>query len=437
MDFEAIVNVSNLIGLPVITLDSHILNKIDQDFPIPRAKLSPRCLTCSTSKPITLAVEFKRVNLIKENAFLNKVTEIGFSTIVLYNKTPREPVPDQEILPIAYVFKRRISIVLTLFHEREGNFWWHGDVFSDPESEIKLQTLGLSAKDVTNLEHEGAFDKFEVISRQLPGFPSPITVPSNVPAFVHDLRQSHFKECSWSRAHHYEKKYGSTRKTPEGRWFAHRAWKLLARAKTLLDGLDVPFWISSGTCLGYFRQCDIIPHAKDVDIGIFATDYKKQIVPAFVARGMALKHHFGRLNDSLELSFLDISSGVKLDLFFFYEGREGENRRKMGKSSAYGKKILWNGGTQAKTGKKFKYTFPHFTLCWTEFLALKVRIPCNTLEYILANYGPDWAIPISTWDWKSSPPNVSPNGEWPQSEWPEVIRVYYPELQIAKTQHKI
>ena len=40
--------------------------------------------------------------------------------------------------------------------------------------------------------------------------------------------------------------------------------------------------------------------------------------------------------DSLELSFL--SSDVKLDVFFFYG--DGD--------------VLWNGGTQARSGRKFK-----------------------------------------------------------------------------------
>lgn len=42
------------------------------------------------------------------------------------------------------------------------------------------------------------------------------------------------------------------------------------------------------------------------------------------------------MNDSFELSF---SGGdVKLDVFFFYEDHN----------------YMWNGGTQARTGKKFK-----------------------------------------------------------------------------------
>lgn len=43
-----------------------------------------------------------------------------------------------------------------------------------------------------------------------------------------------------------------------------------------------------------------------------------------------------QVEDSLELSFL--SDDVKLDIFFFYH--DGD--------------IVWNGGTQAKSGRKFK-----------------------------------------------------------------------------------
>lgn len=45
---------------------------------------------------------------------------------------------------------------------------------------------------------------------------------------------------------------------------------------------------------------------------------------------------FLQVSDSLELSF--VLNDVKLDFFFFYE-EEG---------------YMWNGGTQARTGKKFK-----------------------------------------------------------------------------------
>ncbi|XP_072227623.1 ribitol-5-phosphate transferase FKTN-like isoform X1 [Leuresthes tenuis] len=157
---------------------------------------------------------------------------------------------------------------------------------------------------------------------------------------------------------------------------------------------------------GWFRQCGVISYSRDVDIGIFITDFRSDIIAAFADAGLSLKHKFGKVADSLELSFL--SSDVKLDVFFFYE--DGG--------------VLWNGGTQARSGRKFKYVFPRFTLCWAELLELKVRVPCETLDYVMANYGATWSVPVRSWDWKSSPSNVQENGVWPLDEWAELIQVY-------------
>ena len=29
---------------------------------------------------------------------------------------------------------------------------------------------------------------------------------------------------------------------------------------------------------------------------------------------------------------------------------------------------------------------------------------------------------MTVWDWKSSPPNVAPNGRWVESQWPVTIQ---------------
>ena len=71
-----------------------------------------------------------------------------------------------------------------------------------------------------------------------------------------------------------------------------------------------------------------------------------------------------------------------------------------------------------------RYSFPKFSLCWTEFLGLRVRVPDPPLPYIEANYGKKWEIPVRDWDWKRSPPNVKENGEWPHEEWNEVIQLF-------------
>lgn len=47
--------------------------------------------------------------------------------------------------------------------------------------------------------------------------------------------------------------------------------------------------------LGWYRQCNIIPYSKDVDLGVFIQDYKPDIIPAFQMAGLPLKHKFGKV----------------------------------------------------------------------------------------------------------------------------------------------
>jgi hypothetical protein len=143
----------------------------------------------------------------------------------------------------------------------------------------------------------------------------------------------------------------------------------------------------------------------DVDFGVFITDYDSRLIETMESHGLKLSHRFGRLSDSFELSFKS-AEGLKLDLFFFY--READH--------------TWNGGTQARTGRKFKYRFEPFELCWSELHGIKVRVPCDTLTYIKANYGEGWFTPVTKWDWKASPPNVRENGVWPRDDWPRLIQ---------------
>ncbi|XP_032621734.1 ribitol-5-phosphate transferase FKTN isoform X2 [Chelonoidis abingdonii] len=233
-----------------------------------------------------------------------------------------------------------------------------------------------------------------------------VQIPKNLSQFLEEMSHSRFLECRYREARGFFQLYPDDASL-DAVEFRKKAKALLHLAALTLNNLGVRFWLSSGTCLGWYRQCNIIPYSKDVDLGVFIQDYKSDIIPAFQKAGLPLKHKFGKVEDSLELSFQG-EDDVKLDIFFFYE--DGDH--------------IWNGGTQAKSGKKFKYLFPKFTLCWTEFVELKVHVPCETLRYVEANYGKDWKVPVKVWDWKSSPSNVQYNGMWPVDEWDDVIQVY-------------
>lgn len=294
------------------------------------------------------------------------------------------------IISSCSISKEYVVVELLIFYDRKS-YLWHGPLQGDSMRKLA--------------KFSEAFSRLSVKNEVIDGVN--VRVPAEPHKLLFEQNQSHFIGCNLTNAQRFYSKYGRD-VSPDALLFKKKALQVLSIVVEVLDHLGVRFWLSSGTCLGWFRQCDIIPHSKDVDIGIWIKDYNPLLVSEFKKNGLPLKHRFGQVDDSFELSFKNEDYFVKLDIFFFYEEKDS----------------MWNGGTQAKTGRKFKYIFPKFTLCWTEFLKLKVRIPCETETYVRANYGDDWHAPIKEWNWKESPPNVQENGRWDEKEWDEVIQLF-------------
>lgn len=74
-------------------------------------------------------------------------------------------------------------------------------------------------------------------------------VPINQDIFMDYTTKNHFIECNYSQAKLFHETYGRD-ESDEAEIFRSRASKLLYKAKVLLDRIKVPFWLSSGTCLG-------------------------------------------------------------------------------------------------------------------------------------------------------------------------------------------
>lgn len=76
-----------------------------------------------------------------------------------------------------------------------------------------------------------------------------LLVPADLDKFLAQMDDGSFMPCNYSRAIEFHKKYPQDVGS-EAEDFRQRAQKLLEHAKKLLDELKVPFWLSSGTCLG-------------------------------------------------------------------------------------------------------------------------------------------------------------------------------------------
>ncbi|XP_019638741.1 PREDICTED: fukutin-like isoform X1 [Branchiostoma belcheri] len=301
------------------------------------------------------------------------------------------------------LFRRQDSIIhIVVLYKHPGTFLWHAAVESGNSTQKWTSLIG--DRQIQFGKYEGIYDNMEIVPTKLDGVK--LNIPKDPAAFLQQIPDARFLECNYEQARAFYTAYGSDLTAKDVKFIRH-ATSLLSKSKAVLDRIGVRFWICSGTLLGWFRQCGIIPYTNDVDIGIWIKDYKDTLIPAFQAAGLSLRHKFGKMEDSFQLAFK--SANVKIDIFFFYE--EGD--------------IMWFGATDGRTGEKFKYISPRFTLCWTEFLDMKVRVPCQTLAYIHADYGPNWYEPVKEWDWKNSAPNIQPNGQWPEEEWSEVIQYFH------------
>ncbi|XP_074643764.1 ribitol-5-phosphate transferase FKTN-like [Tubulanus polymorphus] len=341
-----------------------------------------------------------------ERKMITNLTLQGFSSIrpTVKSSDPQRfslnpnAAPPAEIIT-HYLFTRYShTIHVVILYSRSNLFLWYSAV-----TDQDLRRSSLTTQQLKLGKYAGAINSFDRVSVSLDGLR--LFVPRYPQYLLDNLRNSRFIECNYTRARQFYKRYPRD-ESQQAKQFRREASKLIHRGYEYLNQIEVAFWLSSGTCLGWFRQCDIIAHSKDVDFGIWIKNYKESLILLFEGNSLPLTHKFGKVSDSFELSFRE--NDVKLDIFFFYE--EGG--------------YMWNGGTQARTGKKFKYIFPNFTMCWTLFLNMKLRIPCETEAYIEANYGRDWFIPVTQWDWKNSPPNVRENGEWSREEWNDVIQIY-------------
>ncbi|XP_049566932.1 ribitol-5-phosphate transferase FKTN isoform X2 [Orcinus orca] len=302
-----------------------------------------------------------------EESWFRIAENMGFQCLKFESKDPRldgiDSLSGTEI-PLHYICTLASHAVhLVIFHERSGNYLWHGHLRLKGHIDRKFVPF----RKLQFGRYPGAFDRPELQQVTIDGLE--VLIPKDPMHFLEEIPHSRFIECRYKEARAFFQQYLDDN-TVEAMAFRKSAKELLQLAAKTLKKLGVRFWLSSGTCLGWYRQCGIIPYSKDVDLGIFIQDYKSDIISAFQDAGLPLKHKFGKVEDSLELSFQG-KDDVKLDIFFFYEETD----------------YMWNGGTQAKTGKKFKYLFPKFTLCWTEFVDMKVHVPCETIEYIEANYG--------------------------------------------------
>ena len=173
------------------------------------------------------------------------------------------------------------------------------------------------------------------------------------------------------------------------------AYENLKLAQQCLNKLNVPFFLSSGTLLGFYRGGDFIDHDEDIDLGVFIDDFNPEIVSEFEKVGFNLHRVFGSKEAGFEYSFL--RNGVQLDIFFYYKKEDTMWHGVWYVNKYINFKVLKQIGIIKPKLKKL--SFPLLKgLKELEYRDIKLPIPDNTEDYLLAQYGEGWKVPDTGWD---------------------------------------
>jgi hypothetical protein len=260
-----------------------------------------------------------------------------------------------------YFFAKNNHIIqVVVFHKRK-NFLWIGSINS-----FEIFKLGLNVNQINYGQYEAAFDPFDLSEQTLNN--QSIKVPKELMHFISQINSSQFIECDYKTAEWLSKSYPTYSKPSI--YKNDVTVESLISMKALMKEFVMPFWIGSGTLLGWYRQCGVIPYISDTDFVTWALYASNEMTDKFAKNKMNLTlfYVYGVPDNALQYAFYTKKSDSRVDLFFAYY----ENNHYTYSAHFPSKKYY------------FRYIYPHYRLCSAELLGYKVLVPCNPEEVVSA-----------------------------------------------------
>lgn len=154
---------------------------------------------------------------------------------------------------------------------------------------------------------------------------------------------------------------------------------LISINKTLKNKGLKPF-LMSGTLLGYAREGNLLPHDKDVDIGIIGWENQFTVAEALLEAGH-FKVDLSQLTGHKRflLSVHDLRNGMAADIFIFHD--KGDH---------------FLHGIDFDMGFTQNFRFSKFDLVEVEFLDERFYVPSDIDRNLSENYG-DWRTPATSY----------------------------------------
>jgi hypothetical protein len=293
-----------------------------------------------------------------------KVAQTSFSVTVIETVVGNEfswKRSSSQLESLYYFFAKNNYIIQVVVFNKRKNFLWIGSINS-----FEIIKLGLNFNEINYGQYEAAFDTFELSEQTLND--ESIKAPKELVHFISQLNSSQFIECDHKTAQWLRKSYPTYSKPST--YKNDEIVEGLISMKALMKELVMPFWLGSGTLLGWYRQCGVIPYTGDSDFVTWALYASNEMTDKFAKNKMNLTLYYvhGVPDNGLQYVFYTKKSDSRVDLFFTYD----ENNH-----------YTYTGHFSPKK-YYFRYIFPYFKLCSAELLGYKVLVPCNPQEVLSA-----------------------------------------------------
>jgi len=168
-------------------------------------------------------------------------------------------------------------------------------------------------------------------------------------------------------------------------------YETMLKAKSILDDLEIPFWLDCGTLLFMYR--DHKPDETDTDFAIYEKDVIKLIgnLDVFLSTGFKLFRIWTHPKKGIiEISLMDGDN--KVDIFTkFYKGK-----------NAYAIATFDQVYIVAKYPKRHFESLAPYSLDGMTYW----NIPNDVESYLETYYGKDWRIPKPQWNWTKDAPCI-------------------------------
>lgn len=262
------------------------------------------------------------------------------------------------ILTSVYIHAKNIHLQISILYKR-GDFIWIGK-----DSYVHAsKKFGDKPRAINNFKTVKITDEDSNV----------FNIPSNLKKFLYDYAHSTFEECNAEMALTISQSQKQNKDKNE------RFIKQMRYVTEKLESLNLHYWLSCGSLLGWYRECGIIPFTHDIDFNVWAHEHDISFANFFKGnKNLWLQMILGYPENNYEFRLK--ANDFTIDIFYTY-------------------KIPNNNTSQWNTFQLSKSVWRQYLpkineLCSAELLNSKFLVPCNPVEHLNADYGAHgWQTP--------------------------------------------